>query len=95
MRPEVGDEHQDRPATERAEELADRMGQRLGYVTTLVGLRIRKTAARAREEAEDMWAEAQSIRGGSEEAGPDATDLPQSDDRDAQGIRASFRRLLG
>ena len=62
MRPEVGDEHRDRPATERAEELTDRMGQRLGYVTTLVGLHIRKTAARAREEAEDMWAEAQSIR---------------------------------
>jgi hypothetical protein len=94
VRPEVGDEHRDRPATERAEELADRMGQRLGYVTTLVGLRIRKTAARAREEAEDMWAEAQGIRG-SDEAGADATALPQNGDRDAQGIRASLRRLLG
>jgi len=52
--------------TERAEELADRMGHRLGHVTTLVGLRIRKTAARGREEAEDMWAEAQSIRRGDE-----------------------------
>jgi hypothetical protein len=48
--------------TERAEELADRMGQRLGHVTMLVGLRIRKTAAQGREEVEDMWAEAQSIR---------------------------------
>ncbi len=62
MRPEAEEERRERPATERAEELADRMGQRLGYVTTLIGLRIRKTAARAREEAEDMWAEAQSIR---------------------------------
>ncbi len=94
MRPEAEDERRERPATERAEELADRMGQRLGYVTTLVGLHIRKTAARAREEAEDMWAEAQSIRA-SDKAVPDATELPQSDDRDAQGIRASLRRLLG
>ena len=62
MRPEARDEHPNRPATERAEELADRIGQRLGYVTTLLGLCMRKTAARAREEAEDMWAEAQSIR---------------------------------
>ena len=62
MRPEAGDEHRDRPPAERAEELADRMGQRLGYVTTHIGLRIRKTAARACEEAEDMWAEAQSLR---------------------------------
>ncbi len=62
MSPETGNEHRDRPATERAEELADRMGQRLGYVTTHIGLRVRKTAARAREEAEDMWAEAQSLR---------------------------------
>jgi hypothetical protein len=62
VRPDAEDEPRERLATERAEELADRMGQRIGYVTTLVGLRIRKTAARAREEADDMWAEAQSIR---------------------------------
>jgi hypothetical protein len=78
VRPEAEDECRERPATERAEELADRMGQRIGYVTTLVGLRIRKTAARAREEAEDMWAEVQSIRA-SKEAIPDATELPQSE----------------
>ena len=66
MRSEAGDERRDRPVTERAEELADRMGQRLGHVTMLVGLRVRKTAARGREEAEDMWAEAQSIRRGDE-----------------------------
>ncbi len=61
MKPETEEERQDRPATERAEELADRMGQRLGHATILVGLRIRKMAALAREEAEDIWAEAQSI----------------------------------
>ena len=58
---EAEDEHGNRPATERAEELADCMGQRLGYVTARLGLRIRQATARAREEAEDMWAEAQSI----------------------------------
>lgn len=63
MRPETEDEDElrDRPATERAEELVDRMGQRLGHATVLVGLRIRKVAALAREEAEDMWAEARSL----------------------------------
>ncbi|MBA2364530.1 MAG: hypothetical protein H0V86_13465 [Chloroflexia bacterium] len=61
MIPGVEDERRDRPATERAEELADRMGRRLGHATILVGLRIRKMAALAREEAEDMWAEAQSL----------------------------------
>jgi len=61
VRPEVDDKPRDRPATERAEELADRMGQSLGHAAILVGLRIRRMAALAREEAEDMWAEAQSI----------------------------------
>jgi len=61
VRPEAEDERRDRPATERAEELADRMGQRLGHATILVGLRIRKIAALAREEAEDIWAEAKSV----------------------------------
>ena len=60
--PEAGDERADRPATERAEELADRMGQRFGLVAAHVGLRLRRMAALAGEEAEDVWAEAQSIR---------------------------------
>ena len=53
-----------RPATERAEELLDRTGQRLGSLAALVGLNVLRFAARAREEAEDIWAEAQSIRRG-------------------------------
>lgn len=40
----------------------DRVAQGIGRFTALVGLRIRKVAALTREEAEDMWAEAQSIR---------------------------------
>jgi hypothetical protein len=51
-----------RPATERAEQTVDRMAQAIGRLTALAGLRIRKVAALTREEAEDMWAEAQSIR---------------------------------
>ena len=51
-----------RPATERAEELVDRMGESLGHFASLAGLRLLKVAALAREEAEDVWAEAQSVR---------------------------------
>ncbi len=51
-----------RSAMERAEELVDRMGQRAGALASLAGLRVRKLAARAREEAEDVWAEAQTVR---------------------------------
>ncbi len=38
------------------------MAQRLGLFAALAGLQIQKTAARVREEAEDLWAEAQNIR---------------------------------
>jgi uncharacterized protein YbjQ (UPF0145 family) len=47
---------------ERSEELVDRMNQQLGHYTALAGLQIQKAMARMREEAEDMWAEAQQIR---------------------------------
>ncbi len=60
--PEAGDERADRPATERAEELADRMGRGVGRVATVVGWRLRRMTALVVEEAEDIWAEAQSIR---------------------------------
>ena len=43
------------PAVERAEDLVDQFGERLG---TTLG----RFAARAREELEDIWAEAQNIR---------------------------------
>ncbi len=55
-------ESNERPAMERAEELVDRLGERTGVLASLAGLRLRKLAARAREEAEDVWAEAQSVR---------------------------------
>lgn len=54
----------EKPATlalARAEQLVDAIGQRLGLFAVLVGLQAQKAAARAREEAEDVWAEAQTI----------------------------------
>ena len=51
-----------RPATERAEELVDRVGESFGHLASLAGLRMLKIAAFVREEAEDVWAEAQSVR---------------------------------
>jgi hypothetical protein len=47
---------------ERAEEVVDRLGQRAGQIGSEVGQRLLRLAARAREEAEDFWAEAQSTR---------------------------------
>ncbi|MBV9279773.1 MAG: hypothetical protein JOZ41_06810 [Chloroflexi bacterium] len=54
----------DRLDTQRAEEMVDRMGQTVGGFAAKVGLEIMKAGARAREEVEDMWAEAQSLRHG-------------------------------
>ena len=51
-----------RPATERAEELVDRVGESVGNFAALAGWRMLKVAAFVREEAEDVWAEAQSVR---------------------------------
>ena len=50
------------PATERAEELVDRMGESVGHLASLAGWRVLRAAAFVREEAEDLWAEAQSVR---------------------------------
>jgi hypothetical protein len=58
----VRTEEAGRPATEQAEEMVDRVGQRLSDYTALAGLQIQRAAARMREEAEDMWAEAQNLR---------------------------------
>ena len=54
-----------KPATTRtseAEEAVDRMGEQIGRFATLIGREVLKAAARAREEIEDMVAEAQSLR---------------------------------
>ena len=51
------------PALARAEETMDRLGERLGVFAANLSHRLRKAAALAREEAEDVLAEAQSLRG--------------------------------
>ncbi len=61
---EVHNERPERPAEERAEELVDRVGQTMTHWAGLAALRILKVTALAREAAEDVWAEAQSIRRG-------------------------------
>ena len=50
------------PSMARADELLTQWGQRVGYLATVAGQRLRKAIALAREEAEDMWAEAQNVR---------------------------------
>ena len=59
---EVEEAGRDAEATQRAEEIVDALGQRVGALTSAAGFALLKFAARAREEAEDIWAEAQSIR---------------------------------
>jgi hypothetical protein len=49
---------------ERAEEMVDRIAERVSHLTSVCGRKLLRLAARAREEAEDIWAEAQSIRRG-------------------------------
>lgn len=68
---EARDPGSGRPAMERAEESVDRIARGAGYLASLVGLRILKGASLAREEAEDIWAEAQSMRRERQDAEPD------------------------
>ncbi len=42
--------------------MVDRMGESVGHLASLAGWRILRAAAFVREEAEDVWAEAQSVR---------------------------------
>lgn len=57
-----GQEEISQATMERADLLVGQMEVRIRRFTTLLSLHIQKTTARLREEAEDMWAEAQHIR---------------------------------
>ena len=48
--------------TQRAEQLVDNFAQRASAIAAATGLQIRRASAFVREDAEDIWAEAQSIR---------------------------------
>jgi hypothetical protein len=58
----AGPEESGQPATEKAEELVNRMGQRINRLSSLASQSVLKATAYVREEAEDVWVEAQSIR---------------------------------
>jgi hypothetical protein len=47
---------------QRAEEMVDRLGEQVGHYVSTAGHSVLRWFARAREEAEDIWAEAQMIR---------------------------------
>jgi len=47
---------------QRAEEMVDRLADSIGSYARRIGHQVLRLAARAREEAEDIWAEADSIR---------------------------------
>jgi hypothetical protein len=47
---------------QRAEEMVDRLGEQVGHYVSTLGHSILRWVARAREEAEDIWAEAQMLR---------------------------------
>ncbi|HEU5381560.1 MAG TPA: hypothetical protein VFV38_39570 [Ktedonobacteraceae bacterium] len=50
------------PNVERAEELVDRAGQYITHWAQVSNIQIRRTMARLRENAEDIWVEAQEVQ---------------------------------
>ncbi len=52
----------DASSVARAEQIADRLAERCAEVTSACVRKLAWLTARAREAAEDLWAEAQSIR---------------------------------
>jgi hypothetical protein len=47
---------------ERAEEIVDQIGERVGHYVTIAGHALLRFAAQVREEAEDILAEAENLR---------------------------------
>lgn len=56
------DNNQKVSPTDRADELLARAGETVGLIAGMLGVRLARVVAFAREEAEDLWAEAQSVR---------------------------------
>ena len=61
---EAPDEQNGRAEIVRAEKVVDSMGQGIAALASRMGHQLLKGAALAREEAEDIWAEAQSMARG-------------------------------
>jgi len=56
----------------RAEDMVDRIAEKVAQFTASFGRQLLRMGARAREEAEDIWAEAQHIRQGRSSSEPPA-----------------------
>ena len=54
--------HTEQQPLARAEDLVNQASERASTFFALAGLRMQQMLVRAREEAEDMWAEAQDLR---------------------------------
>lgn len=65
------------PAMQRADVLVDEAAQRLSVWGASAGKRMRIMLARLREEGDDIWAEAQSIRLHDTQVNQDTSDSPQ------------------
>lgn len=83
MKSEDRNEGTNGPATERAEELVDRLLQEAGQLLSVAALKLLKGASLAREEAEDIWAEAQNLRRERQNA------EPERPSRDVEAIAAT------
>jgi hypothetical protein len=59
-----GDEHDDRSGLEQAEELVDNLAARVSSLVGAWGRKFLRFTARARESAQDFWAEVQDFRHG-------------------------------
>jgi len=60
----TGAEDGEASTMDRAEEMVDHLAQKVAHYTSAFGRALLRLGARAREEAEDIWAEAQNIRRG-------------------------------
>lgn len=76
------------PAMERAEVLVDQLRAQLGQWTSVLGDRLQRFWARAREEGEDIWAEAKDIRDRNQ-VGIPPTDRVERETHPKSGARRS------
>jgi hypothetical protein len=67
----------DSPTLQRAELAVNRMTGRIQPLASVIGQRVQRLVARAREEAEDIWAEAESMRARGASRGDQDTRTPQ------------------
>jgi hypothetical protein len=62
--PPAGDERDDRSGLEQAEEIVDHLAERIASWTGVWGRKLLRLSSRARESAQDFWAEVQDFRHG-------------------------------